>query len=223
MCYIMYRKQDIGDIPSLKQIVYDNLKERIVHGDLPPGIRVTEEDISQTMNISRPPIREALSMLERDGFVKIFPRRGAVVAQLTQKDIIDIWKCRLALEPFAAREALHNIPKDKIELALTHIDALEVDHLDFQAYIASDLEVHGLYYEYLDNQRMQEMLENLKTHSIRMRWFREEVLSDPSCISSANREHRIILDSMLSRSEEMVFSAVQTHIISSSNRLATSL
>ena len=66
---------NFGSSPSLKQLVYDNLKERIIQGELKPGTRLREEDLSTDMNISRAPIREALNMLERDGFTTIVPRK----------------------------------------------------------------------------------------------------------------------------------------------------
>ena len=106
----MTTKFDIAANPSLKQLVYEKLQQMIIRGELKPGERLTEEDLSQAMNISRAPIREALNMLERDGFTKIIPRKGAIVAEVSVKDSLDIWKCRLALEPFAAKEACRNIP-----------------------------------------------------------------------------------------------------------------
>ena len=78
---------DIGKIPSLKRLVYDNLKERIISGELKPGTRLREEDLSVEMNISRAPIREAFNMLERDGFTVIVPRKGAVVAEATEEEM----------------------------------------------------------------------------------------------------------------------------------------
>ena len=116
----MTTKFDIAANPSLKQLVYEKLQQMIIRGELKPGERLTEEDLSQAMNISRAPIREALNMLERDGFTKIIPRKGAIVAEVSVKDSLDIWKCRLALEPFAAKEACRNIPKDKVAMALVH-------------------------------------------------------------------------------------------------------
>ena len=78
---------DFSSSPSLKQLVYDNLKERIINGELKPGTRLREEDLSTEMNISRAPIREALNMLERDGFTMIVPRKGAIVAEVMKEDI----------------------------------------------------------------------------------------------------------------------------------------
>ena len=201
----MTTKFDIAANPSLKQLVYEKLQQMIIRGELKPGERLTEEDLSQAMNISRAPIREALNMLERDGFTKIIPRKGAIVAEVSVKDSLDIWKCRLALEPFAAKEACRNIPKDKVAMALVHIQELERQY-DFEKYIASDLEVHELYYTYLDNPYMLTILNNLKAHSIRMRWLQEN-------------QHQEILEAFLHDDENGAYAAVQEHIRNSSTRL----
>lgn len=215
----MNRSQDIGKQPSLKQLVYENLQNKIIQGELAPGTKLTEEELAQSMNISRAPIREALNMLERDGFTKIITRKGAVVAEMTLKDAMDIWKCRVALEPLAAREALPNIPPKEIETALRHIQVLETDAYTFDAYVASDLEVHGLYYNHLDNDYMKSILNNLKAHSIRVRWIKEvrHKNSDQSRISIM--EHRQILEAMRDNDPERVYTSVREHIQKSADRL----
>lgn len=218
----MNKKYDIGEKPSLKQVVYDNLQKSIIQGELKPGSRLTEDELTQAMNISRAPIREALNMLDRDGFVKIIPRKGVVVADVTLKDIIDIWNCRLALEPFAAREAFHNIPEEKIRLAMKHIEELKKEPSDFTKYMESDLEVHELYYCYLDNEYMKTLLFNMKKHSMRMRWLEEKAHRDMESIEASIKEHELILEAMLGDFEELVFYAVQRHISNSAERLKNS-
>ena len=214
----MTTKFDIAANPSLKQLVYEKLQQMIIRGELKPGERLTEEDLSQAMNISRAPIREALNMLERDGFTKIIPRKGAIVAEVSVKDSLDIWKCRLALEPFAAKEACRNIPKDKVAMALVHIQELERQY-DFEKYIASDLEVHELYYTYLDNPYMLTILNNLKAHSIRMRWLQENQHQDMRTPQVSMQEHKKILEAFLHDDENGAYAAVQEHIRNSSTRL----
>lgn len=215
----MFQAQDLGIQPSLKQLVYENLQDKIIQGDLAPGTRLTEDDLAQSMNISRAPVREALNMLERDGFVKIITRKGAVVSKMTLKDATDIWTCRVALEPVAAREALPNIPRKDMETAMRHIEALERNGYRFDDYVASDLEVHGLYYNNLKNEYMQSILNNLKAHSVRVRWLKElkQSNSDQSRISI--REHRDILEAMLANDPQAVYDTVHAHIEKSARRL----
>lgn len=215
----MFQPQDLGIQPSLKQLVYENLQGKIIQGDLAPGTRLTEDDLAQSMNISRAPVREALNMLERDGFVKIITRKGAVVSKMTLKDATDIWTCRAALEPVAAREALPDIPRKDMETAMSHIEALERNDFRFDDYVASDLEIHGLYYNNLKNEYMKSILNNLKAHSVRVRWLKElkQSNSDQSHISI--REHRDILEAMLANDPQAVYDTVHAHIEKSARRL----
>lgn len=215
----MFQAQDLGIQPSLKQLVYENLQDKIIQGDLAPGTRLTEDDLAQSMNISRAPVREALNMLERDGFVKIITRKGAVVSKMTLKDATDIWTCRVALEPVAAREALPDIPRKDMETAMSHIEALERNDFCFDDYVASDLEIHGLYYNNLKNEYMKSILNNLKAHSVRVRWLKElkQSNSDQSRISI--REHRDILEAMLANDPQAVYDTVHAHIEKSARRL----
>lgn len=208
--------------PSLKQLVYDKLQQMIIHGELTPGMRLTEEELSQTMSISRAPIREALNMLDRDGFIRIIPRKGAVVAEVSVKDSIDIWKCRIALEPFAAKEACGHIPQTKLERALEHITELEADY-SFEKYIASDLEVHGLYYDHLDNPYMRSILDNLKAHAIRVRWLQEKEQPGGETAMRSTREHRIIVEALMRGDADAVYRAVQAHIANAAERMFGSI
>ncbi|HDK25905.1 MAG TPA: GntR family transcriptional regulator, partial [Candidatus Atribacteria bacterium] len=82
--------EDLGNNLSLKDRVYQNIKLQIIRGNLKPGTRLLEEELSKAMNISRAPIREALNRLEKEGFVTITPRKGAVVAHITAQMIEDI-------------------------------------------------------------------------------------------------------------------------------------
>lgn len=215
----MFQAQDLGIQPSLKQLVYENLQGKIIQGDLAPGTRLTEDDLAQSMNISRAPVREALNMLERDGFVKIITRKGAVVSKMTLKDATDIWTCRVALEPVAAREALPNIPRKDMETAMSHIEALERNDFRFDDYVASDLEIHGLYYNNLKNEYMKSILNNLKAHSVRVRWLKELKQSNSNQSRISIREHRDILEAMLANDPQAVYDTVYAHIEKSARRL----
>ncbi len=209
---------DLAELPSLKQLVYDKLQQLIIHGELMPGMRLTEEELSQSMNISRAPIREALNMLDRDGFVRIVPRKGAIVAEASVKDSMDIWKCRLALEPFAAREACGHIPEEKLKTALEHVADLERQY-EFEKYIASDLEVHELFYTHLDNSYMRSILNNLKAHSVRVRWLQEREHPGIETAMISVGEHRIILEAFIRNDPDAVFAAVQKHIHNAMRRM----
>lgn len=90
---------------SLSAQIYVELRERIIEGIYPPGTRLRERELSDDLNVSRVPLREALPQLEADGYIVTYPRRGAVVRTLTLVDVDELFDIRLSLEVFAARKA----------------------------------------------------------------------------------------------------------------------
>lgn len=85
------------------------VRQAIIDGLYAPGERLREEKLAADLAISPTPIREALLILEAQGLVETWPRRGATVVELTRDDIIDIYRIRNVLEPFAARAAMERL------------------------------------------------------------------------------------------------------------------
>jgi DNA-binding GntR family transcriptional regulator len=93
----------IGDSHRpLRNKVVDELRRRIIDGVYSPGDRLTEERLADDFGVSRNPVREAIRVLEAEGFLLAQPRRGAVVASMSTQDIEDLFDVRLALEALAA-------------------------------------------------------------------------------------------------------------------------
>ncbi|MGW2661780.1 GntR family transcriptional regulator [Nocardia tengchongensis] len=96
----------IGEVDrSLSAQVFTLLRDRIVEGVLEPGSRINERELAEELGVSRNPIREALPRLENEGFVVIVPRRGAVVTELTYRDVEELFAVRRSLEVLAATDA----------------------------------------------------------------------------------------------------------------------
>lgn len=89
----------------LRDKVVDELRRRIIDGGYPPGHRLTEERLAEDFGVSRNPVREAIRVLEAEGFLIAQPRRGAVVATMTVRDVENLFDVRLSLEVMAARLA----------------------------------------------------------------------------------------------------------------------
>lgn len=109
--------------PSMAQSAYLAIREGIIHGTYPPGSRLRERDLSQELRMSRIPIREALRQLEVEGFVATAPNRGAVVSQLTLKDVAELFDLRLSLEVLAARQAAHAVAEGRADDTLQQVVA----------------------------------------------------------------------------------------------------
>ena len=104
---------------SLRERVVNNIRRAIEAGALKPGTRLVETAIAEQMGISRAPVREAIRLLEQEGFVVSIPRKGSFIVQLKRQDIEEIYVLRTTLERLAIKLAFpHMTPED--------IDALEV-------------------------------------------------------------------------------------------------
>lgn len=215
----MYEQINLSETPSLKQLVYDHLLRQIVSGDLPPNTRLMEADISKAMNVSRAPIREALNMLERDGFTKIIPHKGSVVAEVTMQNVYEIWEIRCVLEPYVAKASCNLIPKKRLQAIRHTLTKLEAHPDRFDEYIESDYAVHNILYEYHTNEYLKNILEKLKAHSVRMRWITERQRKSPSMCLVSIKEHQSIIDALLAGEPDQVYNAVYTHLLNSKDRL----
>lgn len=110
-------------VPSMAQAAYLAIREGIIHGNYPPGSRLRERELSEELRMSRVPIREALRQLEAEGFVVTFPNRGAVVSQLSLKDVTELFDLRLSLEVLAARQAAQAVADGRADDTLRRVVA----------------------------------------------------------------------------------------------------
>jgi DNA-binding GntR family transcriptional regulator len=89
------------DPPSLVALAAESIRKMILSGALAPGERLIEERLTEHLGISRPPLREALRLLQSDGLVVTRPRHGSAVATLTDQDVFEILTLRTGLERMA--------------------------------------------------------------------------------------------------------------------------
>lgn len=88
---------------SLSNLVYKDLKEKILKNSLLPGDKLIEMDIAKELGVSRTPVREALKKLEEDGLVNNFPRKSYVVSKISMKEARNLYIVRKSLEPLAVQ------------------------------------------------------------------------------------------------------------------------
>ena len=101
------------------------LRQRIVEGQLAPGAKLNERELAQALNVSRTPLREAIKMLAAEGLVELLPNRGAVVAQMSEQDVIDTFEVIAGLEGQSGELAAQRI--SEAELAEIRAPALRDD------------------------------------------------------------------------------------------------
>ena len=149
---------------SLREQVYDYLREELTRGKLIPGASVNLNAISQELGISKTPLRDALLQLDTEGFVTISPRRGVYVNRLTLEDIRNCYEIVGALETTALLTAFDNLQPLHIEkLKLVNASlraALKKD--DWQAYYQDNLLFHEIFLGLSHNTALKRIIVPMK-------------------------------------------------------------
>lgn len=167
----MSSNNKLNGYKPLGEIVFEHLKKEILNGDLKPGARLMESALADELGVSRTPVREAIRKLEKENFVKMVPRKGAYVTELTNKDIIEVLELRVVLEGFAAQLAAERISAEEIK-------ELERLHEHFDRYIekkdkaglrSMDSKFHQGIYQATRNNKLVEMIVDLHDQFQRFR------------------------------------------------------
>lgn len=146
---------------SLAAIVAERLREAIMSAELSLGEMLSEEKIAASMNVSRTPVREALTMLQLQGLITIVPQRGSFVFKPDSEDLGALVQYRLMLEREAAQLAMKNNPV-RAAAALGRIvaqmkNASETD--DLQIYAQADNQFHNVFFEFCENHYLSQAYE----------------------------------------------------------------
>ena len=99
----------------MRELVYEELKRLIIDGEIEAGERIVETDYAQKFQISRTPIREAIRMLELEGFIESQPKGGVIVKEIGKEDIEEIYRIRIALEGIIIDEVIKKVTAKDIE------------------------------------------------------------------------------------------------------------
>ncbi|RTZ53768.1 GntR family transcriptional regulator [Bacillus sp. SAJ1] len=148
---------------SLKQRVYQHIKEAIFQRKMTPGFQLIETDISKQLQVSRTPIREAFQQLAKEGLVDMIPYRGAYIANPSHEEIKDICHARAVIESAAAEIAIgHITPKDIMLLQeLVEKEELASYKKDIEQYLSINKQFHLSIVQKANNQYFSEFAETL--------------------------------------------------------------
>lgn len=192
-----------------------------MHLKLGPGEPLLERDLSDRLGISRTPVREALLLLEREGWVVSGERKGFVVADISPADVAEISSLRRANECLAVELALPRItPAD-----LAHLDELYSRQAEFisgplQENVRVDHEFHA-YLAYLSgNRRLAALLRNLSDHMLR---FGIAAVTRSGRARAALAEHRRVLDALHARDLAAATVAMAEHLQNTQSAILVSL
>lgn len=198
---------------SLKEKVYEILKEMIISGKLKSNERVEEDLLATSLQVSRTPVREAINKLEQEGWINIIPRRGIFVSNVSLKEINDIFQVRLNIEPTIVQMGFYNINikeitklkedfKKFINKKLSEAEEKELDTLDNN--------LHLLLLKSCDNNFLIKMMENVYEHNMRLR---NQSIQTFERRTSAIDEHINLIDAILEKDLDKTLEMTKYHIL----------
>lgn len=201
----------MNDFLPLRDVVFNTLRQAILTGELKPGERLMEIHLANRLGVSRTPIREAIRKLELEGLVTMIPRRGAEVAQITEKSMSDVLEVRKAVDALCVQLACARITEEEVEELRVACEAFEkaVPTKDVKQIAQADVAFHDIIIRATGNLRLVQLVHNLSEQMYR---YRFEYIKDISRHESLMEEHRMIYDSIVARDEEKATEAANLHI-----------
>lgn len=186
--------------------VFQVIRTAIMRGVLPCNMPLRQEEISDALNVSHIPVREAFRQLEAYGLIKIYPNRGAVVSSLTKKELIDMCDVLFILEKAALNEAFDNITDEQLEFISTA--ARKIDKSDEWHFASSNISLHLAWCIPSKNGTMLSFIEQIRANADR--FLRH---SQSSLLQSADimKEHIEITDAFVNRDRTALNEAFKKH------------
>lgn len=215
-------KVNFNDYKPLREVIFNTLREAIIAGELIPGERLMEVQLAKKMGVSRTPVREAIRKLELEGLVDMMPRKGAHVAELSVKDIMDVLEVRATLDGLATSLAAARMTEDELK-NLKHVYSQFVTYMEkenLQGAIKKDVEFHEIIYHSSRNDKLIQISNNLREQIQR---FRVIYLKDNSSPKELIKEHFEIYEALAARNAELAQKVAQKHIINQEETIIKSL
>ncbi len=194
---------------SRADFVYHSLRNAIWEGRFAQGQRIREEDIAQTLGVSRTPVREALQRLQQRGLLVVRSGRGFAVAQLSNKQIFDLYATREILEGSAARFAAQHATESEIAVLYQLQKQLSKEGHNLLALVTLNRRFHQHIYEATHNQYLLEMLDVLNDS---MALLQNLTTQMPSRHGQSDIEHLRIVRAIEKRDPDASEKAARHHI-----------
>jgi DNA-binding GntR family transcriptional regulator len=198
---------------SLRDQAYAALKQMIMDADIyahPEEIRLDERQLSQALRVSRTPIREAMTLLEQEGFLRTEPRRGIFIVRKTKKQIIEMIEMWAALESMAARLATINASDPDIAALRRMFDEFRTttpaEHID--EYSDANIAFHQAIIRLSGSNLMGKTIENLFIH---VRAIRKMTISQSDRAARSIVDHIRIIEALEARDTELAERLVRQH------------
>lgn len=208
-----------SEVPLLREVVADRIREALVRGDLKPGQRLSERWLSERMGVSTSPIKDALRVLEMEGLVKTLPRRGTVVVGLDPSRMEEHAMVRAAVEGVTAYLAAKKItPEGLKRLEKIHQNTIAARErgAPVEELVQSSDDFHVVLAEIAGNEYLQQLVASLRKTIGLVRlssWY------DQSDSAQSSKEHELLMEALRQGDCQEAKIRMENHILSSFRRI----
>jgi DNA-binding GntR family transcriptional regulator len=210
------------DYRTMHDLVFNTLMEDILSGQLKPGEKLNISEISERLEVSRTPVREALKQLMSVGLVENVPHRSPFVKKLSIEEVIELYYIRGALEGVASRLAAQRLSDEQIEELETLCRRMEEKARSgkYDDFIEDNSKFHFLVYKATNSPRLQEMV---LQYYRQCEQYRALVMELPGSYDEVCQEHKNILNAFKDRDLEKADNFARQHHFNSARRIAKSV
>lgn len=211
----------IARVPVSEQ-THEILKQAIITGMLAPGERLYEEKLTEKLEVSRTPLREAISKLELEGLVYKFPTGGTFVTKLSIEQVKQIYSVRSVLEGLAVREAVEKITQTEISRfrEISNKIAHYTERGENEEVASLGSQFHDLIHKISGNQVCMDMMKNLSNHIER---YRRIAIAVPGRKIDAYKEHLVLIELLSNRQAVEAEQSMREHVLKASITLINKL
>jgi len=207
----------------LAQRVYEQIREQIQTGKLPPGSRLVNRKLATELGTSMVPVREALNRLTSEGLLEHLPGGGNFVRKLNRKEIVQLYEFRESLEVFAAREAAKNIQSyhlkhlkrlcadwEKLLVDIQKTEKGETTEAMLRKWLDDDFEFHSVIVEAADNSWLGKVAMDLKLMTLVIRNKPEMLSYDAAKLT--HDDHLMLVDAFEKHDADQAERVMSKHI-----------
>lgn len=192
---------------NLKSIAYHVLKERLIHCHYVPGSILKESELAEELKISRTPVREAISLLEIEGYLVIVPKKGILVTDITLNDVMQIFQVRMAIEPLTLKMAGPNL---RVEELMDWLKKFQTaTSTDIQNSFELDTQMHLFLIEHCHNKYIIDMMKTVFDKNTRIIISSKHNIAH---VKDARQEHCEILTSLVNQDFELAADQMGKHL-----------
>lgn len=201
-----------GPLISASQLAAEEIRDLIESGTLEPGARVNAEELAESLQISRTPVRDALQDLKTEGLVEILPRRGIFVRRISRDEVHDVYEIKLSIEPVAAGWAAErgdDADREKLTSLVEELTASATTS-DVKSCAGWVDEIHNLLFQMARSDVLSDVY---RVFHARVKLLRHLNMGQPGRLEASVEQHRTVVQHVVKGESREARDAMHRHML----------